>query len=173
MRTNINWDDIFCNNRKRQKIINQNGRKISMEAKEYLQQAYKLNELIESDIQELDRLRSLTNVALSPQISDIPHSKNWNLEAPFVKYVGRIIEMEQKINSEIDRYIVLKNEIRTTISQLENNDEKLLLRYRYILFLTWEEIAEKMNVSMRTVHRLHSNALKNLKIPANMAHFVT
>ena len=73
--------------------------------------------------------------------------------------------MEQKIKSEIDRYVDLQNEIRETINKLKNNDEKLLLRYKYIFFMTWEEVAEKMNVSMRTVHRIHGNALNNLQVP--------
>lgn len=144
-----------------------------MEAKQYLKQAYKLNELIESDVQELDRLRDLASSISSPKLDDMPHSPNRSTEAPFTRYVGRIIEMEQRINAEIDRYVDLQNEIRTTINQLKNNDEKLLLRYRYILFMTWEEVAEKLNVSMRTVHRIHGTALKNLQIPRKMTHNVT
>jgi DNA-directed RNA polymerase specialized sigma subunit len=138
---------------------------IDIDAKQYLKQAYRLNELIESDVQELDRLRDLASSISSSQFSDMPHSASRNTEAPFVKYVGRIIEMEQKIKSEIDRYVDLQNEIRETINKLKNNDEKLLLRYKYIFFMTWEEVAEKMNVSMRTVHRIHGNALNNLQVP--------
>lgn len=144
-----------------------------MDSKQYLKQIYRLNELIESDVQELDKLRDLASSISSPQISDMPHSASRNIEAPFVKYVGRIVEMEQKINAEIDRYVDLRTEIRTTINELKNNDEKLLLRYRYILFMTWEEVAEKLNVSMRTVHRIHGSALKNLKVPKKMTHNVT
>lgn len=136
-----------------------------MTAKQYLRQAYRLNELIDSDLKELDQLRDLASSVSSPNLSGMPHSPNRNIEPAFVRCLPRIIDLENKVNDEIDRYVDLKEEIRMVINALANNDEKALLKYRYINFCTWETICDKLNVSLRTVHRIHASALQNIKVP--------
>lgn len=49
--------------------------------------------------------------------------------------------------------------------KLENRDEQLVLRYRYLDDCTWEEISRMLNVSLRTVHRIHGSALQNFSVP--------
>ena len=41
----------------------------------------------------------------------------------------------------------------------------MLLRYRYIDGLTWDEIERLMNVSERTAFRIHGNALAHFSVP--------
>jgi hypothetical protein len=41
----------------------------------------------------------------------------------------------------------------------------LLLKYRYLNFMSWNDICYNMNVSMRTVHRIHTMALANVEVP--------
>ena len=63
-------------------------------------------------------------------------------------------------------YLVrLKEEINTAIDMLENRDEQLVLRYRYLDDCTWEEISRMLNVSLRTVYRIHGSALQNFSVP--------
>lgn len=135
-----------------------------MTAKEFLKQAYRLNELINSDLEELQNLRELSRSVSSPVLEE-KVSRTKCTDPPFEKYVIRIVDLEQQIQHEVERLIKLKSDIREAINQMENVDEKLLLRYRYINFLNWEEICVNLNVSMRTVHRLHSSALQHLKVP--------
>ena len=73
--------------------------------------------------------------------------------------------MEHKINSEIDRLVDLKSEISEAIDDVEDVDERLLLRYRYLGGHTWEEIGCALGVSNRTIHRLHSSALQHFSAP--------
>ncbi len=135
-----------------------------MMAKEFLRQAYRLNELINSDLEELQNLRELSRSISSPVFEE-KISGTRNTDPPFVRYVGKIIDLEKQIQQEVDRLVKLKSDIREAINQMQNVDEKLLLRYRYINFLNWEEICVNLNVSIRTVHRLHSSALQHLKVP--------
>ena len=135
-----------------------------MMAKEFLRQAYRLNELINSDLEELQNLRELSRSVSSPVFEE-KISGTKSTDPPFVRYVGKIIDLEKQIQQEVDRLVKLKGDIREAINQMQNVDEKLLLRYRYINFLNWEEICVNLNVSIRTVHRLHSSALQHLKIP--------
>ena len=69
--------------------------------------------------------------------------------------------MEEKVA----RLIKLRDEINSRIDMLENREEQVLLRYRYIDGFSWEEISRMLNVSMRTVHRIHGSALQNFTVP--------
>lgn len=135
-----------------------------MTAKEYLQQAYRLNELIDSDAQELERLRELASKIGGSNFSErVQTSKN--ADPPFVKYLGDIIEMEGKLQKELCELVVLKKRILSSLEKMADRDERLLLTYRYMDNVSWEEIAENLSVSMRTVHRIHSSALQKFQVP--------
>ena len=135
-----------------------------MTSKEFLNQAYRLNEMINSDLEELESLRDLSKSVSTPMLGEKVCTSR-NADPPFVKYVCKIVDLEQQVQQEVDRLVKIKTDIREAINQMENVDEKLLLRYRYINFLNWEEICVNLNVSMRTVHRIHSSSLRNLKLP--------
>ena len=135
-----------------------------MTVKQYLRQAYRLNELINSDIQELEQLKALSKSISSPNLSGMP-SGNKKQEAPFVGAIIKIVTLEKVINTEIDRFVDLKKEIRTVISSVEDNNQKLCLKLRYLQFLSWESVAIEMNLSLKQVHRIHAEALKAVKIP--------
>ena len=136
-----------------------------MEAKQYLRKAYRLHELIESEQAELDALRELAQSVSSSSVSDMPKSPTMNGEAPYEKHVIKMVDLEAKIKRQIQEYISLEEEIREVINNVEDNEEKLLLRNRYILFMEWEDIYDKMHLSKRSVHRIHASALKNINIP--------
>lgn len=135
-----------------------------MTAKEYLQQAYRLNELIDSDVHELERLRDLAGRISSPNFGERVQSSR-NLDAPFVKYLGDIMEMEEKIQKELCRLVVLKKQILAALESVADREERLLLTYRYLNNESWEQIAEDLSVSMSTVHRIHAYALRNFSVP--------
>ena len=50
---------------------------------------------------------------------------------------------------------------------MPDTDERLVLRYRYIQGLTWEQIGLEMNADERTIRRWHGNALLHITIPEN------
>ena len=135
-----------------------------MTAKEYLMQAYRLNELIDSDTEELEHLRELAGRISGSNFGERVQCSR-NMEPPFVKYIDDIIEMEQKIHEELCHLVVLKKQISKAIESVSSREERLLLTYRYFNNCTWEEIGEKLHVSNRTVHRIHASALKNFSVP--------
>ena len=134
-----------------------------MNAKQYLKQAYRLNEMISSNQEELSALReSASSIPGIDYSKDKIQSSKSSGDAGFVNVISKIIELEDSINADIERMYDLKNEIRSVINNVQDADEKLLLRLRYINFNTWEEICDKLDVSIRTVHRIHSAALANV-----------
>ena len=136
-----------------------------MQAKEYLKQAYRLNELIQCDQQELDELRVLSRSLSGTDYSKDRVQTSPSTDAGYTKIVHKMMVLEDAINTEIENMLSLKLEIRTVINAVQDNEEKLLLKYRYLNFLSWEKICDEMNISMRTAHRIHVEALANVVVP--------
>ena len=72
----------------------------------------------------------------------------------------RVITLEGML-AEIKKRIVLIDE---PINALEDSTERLVLRLRYIDGLPWEKICVKISYEWTWTHRIHSNALENIKI---------
>lgn len=138
-----------------------------MTAKQYLRQAYRLNELINSDIQELEQLKALSKSISSPNLSGMP-SGSRKQEAPFVNAVIKIVDLEKVIDAEIDRFVDLKKEIRDKLFQIKDKNERLILQNRYLLFHTWEQIAEELDFTPQWVQEIHKRALKNFSKQFNL-----
>lgn len=133
-----------------------------MTAKQYLKQAYRLNELINSDIQELEQLKALSKSISSPNLFGMP-SGSKKQEAVFVNAIMKIVDLEKIINAEIDKFVDLKKEIRNVILKIPDNNYKLCLMLRYIQFRKWNTIAAEMNFSLKQVYRIHGKALHEVQ----------
>lgn len=137
-----------------------------MKTKEYLNQAYRLDQRINSDLTELERLRMMSTSISSPSWEEMPGGTR-PTEPAFVRCICKIIDLENKINAEIDRLVDLKAEIRKVIEAVPDADEQMVLRYRYIHNYTWERIGTEMMADSRTVRRWHDNALSHVILPEN------
>ena len=135
-----------------------------MTPKEYLKQSYRLDQKINSDIAEAARLREMASSVGSPGFEE-HYNPNRSTEAPFVRCFERVWELEQKINAEIDKLVALKEQIRTVIDKVENPDEQMVLRYRYIHNMTWEQIGDELKADESTVRRWHRRALSSVTVP--------
>lgn len=136
-----------------------------MTAKEYLNQARHLDALINCRLREIDYWKELSSSVSSMRFDGMPHSPNRPTEAPFVRCLEKIDEIQRSVEEKIAYLVRLKEEINTAIDKLESRDEQLVLRYRYLDDCTWEEISRMLNVSLRTVHRIHGSALQNFSVP--------
>lgn len=135
-----------------------------MKIKDYLGQAYRLDQRINSDIEELTRLREMSTSISSPCWEERVQTSRCT-DAPFVRSLHKIMELEEKINDEIDRLVDLKEQIRTVIDAVPNTDERMVLRYRYIHNCTWEQIGLELNADKSTVRRWHNTAMTHAKLP--------
>lgn len=137
-----------------------------MTTKEYLRQAYRLDLKINSDIEEVARLRDMATSITSPVLGDKVQTSRMG-DAPFVRSVEKILLLEERINQEIDTLVDLKEQMRGVIEAVPDTDERMVLRYRYVHNLTWEQIGNEMNADARTVRRWHGNALLHVVLPEN------
>ena len=134
-----------------------------MNAKEYLQQAYRLNELIDSNQRELDQLRALSTSISAVDVSKERVQGGADSHDKIGSIIAKIVDLNDIINDEIDRFVDLKTDIHNKIMLIPDNTEKLVLKYRYIEFATWESIAVELGYTFQWVHVLHKRALKSFE----------
>ena len=138
-----------------------------MTVQEYLGQARWLDQRINDEVEEAARLREMIKTVGTSSLE--PHyNPNRPTEAPFIRGLERVWEMEEKINADIDRLVDLKEQIKGVIGALPDLKEQLVLTYRYVYDMTWEQISEKMYAGATTVRRWHKSALQNVKLPADL-----
>lgn len=126
-----------------------------MTAKEYLTQYRTLNVRINAKLEQKQQLFELaTSVAPS---SD--HGHGGSVSDKVGRTVTKILALEQEINADIDRLVVLRQEIESTIAGVPEERLRLLLELKYINGRTWEDVAELLKLSTVQVWRLHKAAL--------------
>jgi len=138
----------------------------AMTAKEYLQQAHRLDHRIESQIRELEDLKAMAGSVGSPSF-EMSYNPNRPTEAPFVKVLEKLWDLEVLVAKEMEQLVELKSQIHHTINALADPDEQLVLRYCYIEDKTWDEISEVMHAGRTTVIRWHNQGLYHIEMPEN------
>lgn len=105
-------------------------------------------ELYQEQIEEIKALR--TGVS-GLRYDEEKLKKTPSTEAPFSKYVLKLVSLEEKLSEELENLMNLKKEISG------NERDQKLLYYRYFEGLSWKEIAYRFDVTVRTVLRWHQN----------------
>ena len=98
--------------------------------------------------------------------SQYPDAKNID-EAPYVKTLERLMEMQEELDEKLSLLLALKAELTEVIDGVENMDERLVLTYRYLKNFTWSHIGDILCADERTVRRWHSLALAHVIVPEN------
>ena len=135
-----------------------------MTAKEYLGQAYRLDQWINSKLEQVMSLRSLATKATST-LSDTPPSGTRNVHR-MEDIIVKIIEMENEINRDIDNLVDLKREMVSVIKAVTDPELQTLLELRYLCFKSWEQIAVEMEYSIQHIFRLHDKSIKEIVLPS-------
>ena len=134
-----------------------------MTAKEYLLQ-YRV---VQREIEDLDyRMAQLRLKYAAPSAinySDMP--KAHNTEHDLSDYVAKMDEMTDYMISKYTRLRGVEVDIYMRLDRMENQDERELLRYRYIDGLQWWQTAKKMHVSIRKAQYLETEAALLFPLP--------
>ena len=142
----------------------------NQEKKKWLLEHRRLEQNIERDMEELQRLESRAE-KITSMVSDMP--KGSQQGDSLQRSVEKICELKVSLNQRIDAAVEKRKEIETVIETLEDKTLQLLLRYRYIDGMTWEQIAVKMRYDYRWVLRLHGRALERLTIESHIKSVIT
>lgn len=137
-----------------------------MTARDYLSQAYRLDQRINSKLEQVESLNSLAT-KVSSTLTGMPKNPN-RTTSTMADTVTKIIALQAEINNDIDRLVDLKREMVAVIKAVANTERQTLLELRYLCFKTWEQIAVEMDYTVRNVHLLHKEALKAVVVPASL-----
>ena len=127
--------------------------------KEYLRR-YHAAELAEREIrEEIDDLRM--NKMFPALIQDgMPHGSSC---MDLSEYAAQLDELLTELKDQMEQRIRIRREITQRIEAMQDEPEKTVLRLRYIHWLRWEQIAERMGYSLRNITKIHGKALAHFE----------
>ena len=131
-----------------------------MTAKEYLMQAWHVEDRIDEKTEELERLRSRIESARGPNYTGMPRGSG----ADWTNAVAAVIEIERDINAEIAELCRIKRVVNESIEAVAEYRMRRVLELRYRNYCSWEQIAERMGYTLRNVYYLHGMALLRVRI---------
>lgn len=126
----------------------------------YLEGKKELDSIVES----IEALR-MSKMLPSINVDGMPHAHN---TSDLSGYVAKLDELERKIQAKQWQIINIQMQIEISIMEMKSSKERMVLRYRYIQGLKWEEICLKMGYSWQNTHLIHAKALKNFKMPEKL-----
>lgn len=133
-----------------------------MNAERYLNQVRKLDQLIDAKLAERDRLHEIAT-DISPSAMDgMLHSNTGVVSRTMENAIVNLIELENKLNELIDKYVNCKRQILSVLETLPEKEYGVLHRY-YIRYMTLEQIAEDMGYCRQQIWRLKKKGLQILE----------
>ena len=130
---------------------------VPMTAKEYLSQAYRIDQRINTKLMRISELRALAQKCTVAYGGErVSHTRN---VASLEDSVMKIMEAEKELDVQSDLLVDTKKEIEGVIELVPDADCRLLLEMRYLAMKCWIDVAAEMNVCRAYVHRLHEKAL--------------
>ena len=128
-----------------------------MNAQEYFNRAYNLDQRINSKIEQISSLNELATKCTSA-ITGMPHSPNHG-KTTMADTVTKIVALQEEINCDIDSLVDLKREMAGVIKAVESFEQQVLLELRYLCFKSWDQIAVEMGYSLHHLYKVHRAAL--------------
>ena len=126
-----------------------------LELQKYLQIDAQIDELILERCALMDRATKIT-----PALNGMPHAPG--VSDKICNAVAVIDSIDQKIADKMTELREEKERIEMAIANIPDARLRILMRYRYIQGLTWEKIAEKMDIELRWTYYLHNRALEDI-----------
>ena len=129
-----------------------------MNAKEFMNRAYRLETRINNKTEQIQILRALAEkVTAAYGTEAVSHSRNVDSMAD---RLARISEAEETLRNALDELVAVRNKITETINRVDDVDCQTLLELRYLCMKPWDEIREIMGMSSAHMFRLHRDALQ-------------
>lgn len=132
-----------------------------MTAKEYLMQAWRIEDRIESRIEERERLEARLTSPRGSNLTGMPRGGN----SDWTNAVIAVSELNATINAEIVELCRVKRQVNNAIEAVEDSRYRRVLELRYRNYMAWDDIAKQMGYTLRNVFELHGKALLKIKQP--------
>ena len=138
-----------------------------MKVETYLKQGIMLDQRINYQLKKLAELRenACSIPAVMPKGGKVQTSPDG--DAPLVRALMRMEEQEERINREIELLVELKDQIREVIGQVEDDNLRMVLAFKYLEGMSFEEIGDVLHANKSTVYRWHKQAVGKITLPEN------
>lgn len=137
-----------------------------MTAKEFLMQAWKIDDRIDERIEERERLLAKLTAGRGTNLTGMPRGGRYD----WTDAVSRVIEADRAIAAEITRLCAVKRQVNEAIEAVADGRRRRVLELRYRNYMRWEQIADVMGYDVRWVYRLHGEALLDVVVPDDLRH---
>lgn len=104
-----------------------------MTARDYLGQAFRLDQRINSKIEQVSSLNDLA-VKCTSSVTGMPHNPNKGSDS-MGDAIAKIVDLQREINKDIDVLVDLKAEIYSVVQAIDNVECRTLLELRYLSFM--------------------------------------
>lgn len=138
-----------------------------MTKEEFLQQVGRIQHKLDMMKLRCDEYDRLANSIPGPCLDRVGSSGTRNLEAPFVKWIYKKLDLEEEMKQVQKKLDEKRTEIITAIEALTDENQKSVLMLRYISLMGFNEICEKMFYSLSTIKRWHREGVEKIKVPGS------
>ncbi|MDE5768283.1 MAG: DUF1492 domain-containing protein [Oscillospiraceae bacterium] len=76
----------------------------------------------------------------------------------------RLIETERRAEEQLRKLAQIREEITFAIENVPDSDLQTILIWKYLKYMTFEHIADKMHYSLITIRRKHKDALDHIEL---------
>lgn len=136
-----------------------------MDKKTYLCKYHRMLERIEYLKRDIEFCEERASSIPGSKHDDMPRNHNPSTEAPFVKWIYRSLDDKNELEKIEAKLETVKAETAYYISKTGDLDFERVLTYRYLDWMSWHDISNKMYMSVATVRRLHEKALDKFEPP--------
>ena len=109
-------------------------------------------------------MRMMSQTISSPGFEE-HYNASKNTDAPYIRTLEKMFDMESKIMMEMNLLLELKEQIREVIGQVDKPEQQMILRCRYIHNMSWPKIGEELCADTVTVQRWHNKAIAKIELP--------
>lgn len=131
-----------------------------MTAKEFLNQAYRIENMIDVKLDQLKIYKALSTKATSA-LSASPRTGTPNIHR-MEDIIIKMVDLENEIILSLDKLLDTRLEISAAIDNIPCKEYRMILELRYLCYMPWSEIAAKLKYSKQHTFRLHDEALKEV-----------
>lgn len=136
-----------------------------MDAREYLTQILELKRRMDKLKEKIRRYKEIASSPRSPSLEE-HYNPNPNTASPFEKPLLEINALEKELEEMQRIFDAISLEARFILCQLDDEDVRLTLQYKYLEGMNKTQIARMLDKSTRSIFRYEVEGLKTMKLPS-------
>ena len=134
-----------------------------MTAREFLSQPYKLNHILSLRLTALESRRE-KSPCRTIDFSSLPKGSSRG-SSQVEETALKLVEAEAEIRELEDKLELSRKAVYETIRRVGDIESETILELRYLAYLDWSTISDKLDYSLSTLFRKHREALRLVRVP--------